>query len=72
MFEHKQMYFFSDGELAKLDTAPTDEVTIANFSKIDEFVIKAKEAIKQDKTEAIEAKATVSSPLNSSIDFWFL
>jgi len=58
MFAQKQMYFFSDGELAKLNTAPTDESTLANFSKIDEFVIKAKEATKQDKAEAIEAKAT--------------
>ena len=58
MFAQKQMYFFSDGELAKLNTAPTDESTLANFSKIDEFVIKAKEATKQDKAEEIEAKAT--------------
>lgn len=58
MFAQKQMYFFSDDELAKLNTAPTDEATLANFSKIDEFVIKAKEATKQDKAEEIEAKAT--------------
>ena len=54
MFAQKQMYFFSDNELAKLNTAQTDESTLAKFSKIDEFVIKAKKAIKQDKAGAIE------------------
>ena len=58
MFAQKQMYFFSDAEMEKLNTAPTDEVTLTNFSKIDEFVVKAKEAKKQEDTEAIEAKAT--------------
>jgi len=59
MFAQKQMYFFSDDELAKLNTAPTDAATIANFSKIDEFVVKAKEATKQAKAEAVEVETTV-------------
>ena len=59
MFAQKQMYFFSDDELAKLNTAPTDAATIASFSKIDEFVVKAKEATKQAKAEAFEVETTV-------------
>ena len=67
MFAQKQMYFFSDDELAKLNTAPTDAATIANFSKIDEFVVKAKEATKQAKAEAVEVETTVEVKDNDDL-----
>ncbi|MDB9794541.1 hypothetical protein OAB70_00595 [bacterium] len=64
MFAQKQMYFFSEDELVKLNTAPTDEATLANFSKIDEFVVKAKEATEQADAKAAEVieKIVVSVP----------
>ena len=67
MFAQKQMYFFSDDELAKLNNAPTDAATIANFSKIDEFVVKAKEATKQAKAEAVEVETTVEVKDNDDL-----
>jgi len=64
MFAQKQMYFFSDDELVRLNTAPTDEATLANFSKIDKFVVKAKETTKQADAKAVEVieKIVVSVP----------
>jgi hypothetical protein len=67
MFAQKQMYFFSDDELEKLNTAPTDEATLANFSKIDEFVIKVKEATKQTKAEAVEVETTLEVNGNAGL-----
>jgi hypothetical protein len=64
MFAQKQMYFFSDYELVKINTAPTDDATLANFSKIDEFILKAKEVTKQANAKVVETteKTEVSVP----------
>ena len=62
MFAQKQMYFFSDDELVKLNTAPTDEVTLTNFSKIDEFLVRAEEVTKRNPIVARKIKPFKQTP----------
>ena len=43
------MYFFSENELAQLNTDVSDEVTQKSFSKIYTFVADAKDALAREK-----------------------
>ena len=63
MFAQQEMYFFSENELAQLNTDVSDEVTQKSFSKIYNFVADAKDALAREKIklEADTESAEVES-----------
>jgi hypothetical protein len=54
MFAQQEMYFFSDNELAQVNTDVSDEVTQKSFTKIYNFVAEAKDALAREKTKSEE------------------
>ena len=63
MLAQQEMYFFSENELAQLNTDVSDEVTQKSFSKIYNFVADAKDALAREKIklEADTESAEVES-----------
>lgn len=58
MFAQKEMYYFTDNEIKKLNSPENDEATLANFIRIDNHLANIRVAIEKLKIDTVETQKT--------------